>query len=75
MPIFPKVVAGDKRKPAEVAVRYTLHSPAITAAVLGIRTQEQLADALLSGSSAGLTDDETEMLRKLLPANRYTEHR
>lgn len=68
-------VAGTDRKAAEVAVRYTLHHPAVTAAVLGIRTEEQLEEALLASKSADLTPDEIKALQKILQANRYEQHR
>ncbi|WP_281163466.1 aldo/keto reductase [Pontibacter roseus] len=68
-------VAGTKRKLAEVAVRYVLHHPVVSSAVLGIRTKEQLEDALAAASSVALSQQEMQTLRELLPPNRYTEHR
>jgi aryl-alcohol dehydrogenase-like predicted oxidoreductase len=70
-----KAVAGSSRKAAEVAVRYTLHHPALSTAVLGIRTEEQLGDALLAANAAPLNADEVKPLQAVLPANRYAEHR
>ena len=69
------VVAGPSRKAAEVAVRYALHHPAVTSAVLGIRTSAQLEDALLAASAAPLTTAEVNKLQQVLPPNRYEEHR
>ncbi|PVY40229.1 aldo/keto reductase [Pontibacter virosus] len=70
-----RTLAGTERKAAEVAVSYTLHHPAVSAAVLGIRTEEQLEDALLVAQAARLKPGEIEMLQEALPANRYTDHR
>ncbi|MDX5417945.1 MAG: aldo/keto reductase [Hymenobacteraceae bacterium] len=70
-----QTVAGAKRKSAEAALRYTLHHPAVSAAVLGIRTSEQLEEALQAGASAPLLAEEIKMLQQTLPANRYEQHR
>ena len=68
-------LVGTNRKAAEVAIRYTLHHPAVTAAVLGIRTDEQLEDALQIAASTGLKQEEIETLRQMQAPNRYTDHR
>ncbi|MBF8962105.1 aldo/keto reductase [Pontibacter sp. FD36] len=68
-------VAGSERPAAEVAVRYTLHQPAVSAAVLGIRTYEQLDEALQTGKVASLTTEEIKALQQTLQANRYEQHR
>lgn len=70
-----QTVAGTNRKPTEVAVRFALHHPSVSSAVLGIRTEEQLQDALLAASSAPLPDREVEHLKVVLQANRYEQHR
>ncbi|MCP2045138.1 aldo/keto reductase [Pontibacter sp. HSC-36F09] len=68
-------VAGNERKSVEVAVRYTLQHPAVTTAVLGIRTEEQLEEALLASKSASITAAEIKALQQTLQANRYEQHR
>jgi aryl-alcohol dehydrogenase-like predicted oxidoreductase len=68
-------VAGTKRQAAEVAVRYTLHHPAVSTAVLGIRTSQQLEDALEVGASAPLSAEEVKSLQAVLPTDRYEQHR
>jgi aryl-alcohol dehydrogenase-like predicted oxidoreductase len=68
-------VAGTTRKAAEIAVRYTLQHPAVSAAVLGIRTSAHLDDALQVGKAAPLTDEEVKALQAALPPNRYEQHR
>ncbi|MDO6392265.1 aldo/keto reductase [Pontibacter sp. BT731] len=70
-----QAVAGTGRKSAEVAVRYTLYHPAVSAAVLGIRTEEQLDDALRISKSVSLTAEEIKALQQTLRANRYEQHR
>jgi aryl-alcohol dehydrogenase-like predicted oxidoreductase len=67
--------SGPARGPAAVAVQFVLGHPAVTSAVLGIRTPEQLEAGLAVGRTAPLTRTEANALRSVLPANRYTEHR
>ena len=57
----------------EVALQYVLKAPAVTSAVVGIRTIEQLKQILSfnpGGSGQGL-----EMLQAVLPPSLYTNHR
>ncbi|MBF9254722.1 aldo/keto reductase [Pontibacter sp. 172403-2] len=70
-----QAIAGTTRKAAEVAVQFALHHPAISAAILGIRTAEQLDDALLAANAAALTGEEIKTLQSVLPANKYEQHR
>lgn len=60
---------------AETAVQFTLAQPAITSAVLGIRTGEQLREAIDAGQAPPLTDAELDYLRGAVPANQYEQHR
>ncbi|MGV3504846.1 MAG: aldo/keto reductase [Adhaeribacter sp.] len=68
-------VAGGTRSGAEVAGRFVLAQPAVTAAVIGIRTREQLEAALALARSAPLKPEELQLLRQVLPANTYEQHR
>ena len=63
------------RTPAQTAIRYVLHHPAVTAAVVGMRTLEQLEEAVAALTTPALTQEEIDRLNSALPANRYTEHR
>lgn len=60
---------------AETAVQFTLAQPAVTSAVLGIRTEEQLRAAIDAGQAPPLVESELEHLRGALPANQYEQHR
>jgi aryl-alcohol dehydrogenase-like predicted oxidoreductase len=60
---------------AETALRYVMDNPAITSAVVGIRTTEQLADAISGSDAFSLSRKEFDRLRHLWDANRYTQHR
>lgn len=67
--------SGAERGPAAVAVQFVLHHPAVSSAVLGIRTAAQLEEALAAGRTQPLTGPEADALRNALPANVYAEHR
>lgn len=64
---------GD-RSPAATAIRYALHPP-VASAVVGIRTTEQLREALRAAEAPALTPDERTKLNEAAPANRYDQHR
>lgn len=70
-----KAVSNQQRQPAASAVQYVLHQPAVTCAVIGIRNQEQLDQAIAAGLSAPLSEKEWEILSAILPANQYDLHR
>lgn len=59
----------------ETAMRYVIDNPAITTAVAGIRTQEQLSEAIKAADSPIMEDKERTLLASLWEANRYSEHR
>ncbi|WP_161887942.1 aldo/keto reductase [Pontibacter russatus] len=67
--------AGIQRTAAEVAARFVLHHPAITSAVLGIRTEEQLGDALQVAEAAPLKEADLEQLRQAAKPILYEQHR
>ncbi len=67
--------ANAQRSPGQTALRFALHHPAITTAVVGIRTMRQLDDCLEIVTAPVLTNEEMAMLRGLLPPNIYDVHR
>ncbi|PTX18303.1 aryl-alcohol dehydrogenase-like predicted oxidoreductase [Pontibacter mucosus] len=68
-------VAGNTRNASETAVQFVLHHPAVTSAVLGIRTDQQLEGALLAAQAAPLTEAEVQRLQAVLEAGKYEQHR
>ncbi|WP_262918117.1 aldo/keto reductase [Pontibacter sp. E15-1] len=68
-------VAGTGRSAAEVAAGFVLHQPAVTSAVLGIRTAAQLRDAMQVAEANPLQDAEADELMAKVPANLYEQHR
>ena len=61
--------------PAGVAVRWVLDHPAVTSAVVGLRTPEQLEAVIGAADADGLTAEEAGLLNKALKGKRYEEHR
>jgi aryl-alcohol dehydrogenase-like predicted oxidoreductase len=70
-----RTVAGNSRSLSEAAIRFILSHPAITTAVLGIRTLQQLKDALHVKGTSSLSEQEISLLRQALKANAYEQHR
>ncbi|WP_114781562.1 aldo/keto reductase [Botryobacter ruber] len=70
-----QAVAAKRNSAAEVALRYVLHHPAVATAVTGIRTPEQLQEALQAAGTPALSEAEREVLKKAVRANVYEQHR
>jgi len=68
-------VSNDNRHAAQSALRFVLQHPAITCAVTGIRTPQQLEEAVNTISSPILTNAEMNLLLGSVEANRYEQHR
>lgn len=59
----------------EGALRYVMDNPDITAAVAGIRTQQQLTEALAAEGKLPLTEKQRLYFQDIWTGNTYTEHR
>jgi aryl-alcohol dehydrogenase-like predicted oxidoreductase len=68
-------ISGDERSASQTAIRFVLSNPAITSAVVGIRTQQQLEEAVGATNTPLLTDDELKLLSQSVPVNYYEQHR
>lgn len=68
-------VSNDLRGATEVAIRFVLQHPAITSAIVGIRTRAQLEEALKAIESPILSEPEMDILRQSIPVNQYDQHR
>jgi aryl-alcohol dehydrogenase-like predicted oxidoreductase len=66
-----RIACGLKADSAQVAIRWVLDNPAITGAVVGVRTMEQLEDAVRAADSEPLTREEYQELRATLKEQRY----
>jgi aryl-alcohol dehydrogenase-like predicted oxidoreductase len=68
-------LSGEQRSAAQTAIRFTLQHPAITAAVVGIRTTQQLEEAVATLQSPALTGTEMQQLQTAIAINKYEQHR
>ncbi len=68
-------LAVNDKSTVQVALKYVLQQQAISSVVVGMRTMEQLEDALSVDEAMSLTSDDIQYLQQSLPANFYTQHR
>ena len=64
-----------ERSVNEKAMRYVMDNEAITTAVGGIRTKEQLLEAIAAEKSNPLTKEELQQLKSIWEGNIYQNHR
>ena len=70
-----KKVSSQKRPPAQTAIQFVLQNAATTSAVVGIRTIDQLNDAVNALNKPWLNEDEMKILSEAIPLNYYSDHR
>jgi aryl-alcohol dehydrogenase-like predicted oxidoreductase len=68
-------LSGPHRSAAQTSLCFVLNQPAITSAVLGIRTHQQLQEAIHALKTPPLSPTELRLLRDSAPALHYTDHR
>lgn len=68
-------VSGPDRSPVASSLRFALHHPAISSAIVGVRSPEQLESVVQCFRSPALSADEHAQLCKAVPAQYYAEHR
>lgn len=68
-------LSSDKRTPSQTAIQFVWQHPAVAAAVVGIRTIDQLQDAAGTADTATLSLKEWQQLSESIPANYYDAHR
>jgi len=68
-------LSGEKRSAAQTALQFVLDNPAITAAVVGIRTTKQLEDTIKTLTAPQLTPHEVDFLKQAVRVNFYEDHR
>ena len=70
-----KSLSTKERNCAQIAIQYVLQHPAVTSAIIGIRTLQQLEDAVKAIELPKLSEGEMSFLTKNIPQNFYQEHR
>ncbi|WP_211999832.1 aldo/keto reductase [Chitinophaga sp. HK235] len=68
-------IATPDRGPAATALRYVLQQSPVTSAVVGMRTPEQVTDALKAVTAPPLTPAEILQLQQVLSVNKYDQYR
>jgi aryl-alcohol dehydrogenase-like predicted oxidoreductase len=67
--------SNEQRGPSQTALRFVLHQPAIASAIVGIRTEEQLTEAVKAVNAPALSTEELNVLNQSIPINYYDQHR
>jgi aryl-alcohol dehydrogenase-like predicted oxidoreductase len=70
-----QAVSNAQRNATQTILHYVLQHPAITSAIVGIRTVEQLKEAINTMNAPELTKKETTLLQQSIPVNYYEQHR
>ncbi|MEO5564535.1 MAG: aldo/keto reductase [Chitinophagaceae bacterium] len=70
-----KSISGKTRTASQSAIRFILNHPALTTAVVGIRTEDQLIDAVGTTNSPILSGENIAKISSVVPSNRYDVHR
>lgn len=68
-------ISSEKRNAAQTAIQYVLKNPAVTSVIVGIRTMEQLEEAVKAIETPELSEAEWKTLAASIPANFYEQHR
>jgi aryl-alcohol dehydrogenase-like predicted oxidoreductase len=63
------------KKPVEVALNFVLQNSTVTSAVVGIRTKQQLDDAIALFNTPKLPAEMLQDINDIIPINKYVEHR
>ncbi len=69
------LLSTEKRSKAQTSIQFVLNKKIVASAVTGIRTLNQLEDAIKIDGSPALEQDEIDYLKNILPVNYYTQHK
>jgi aryl-alcohol dehydrogenase-like predicted oxidoreductase len=68
-------LSNEKRNNAQTAIRFVLNQKIISSAIVGIRTSQQLEEAVQTMNTPELAENEIQSLKNILPVNHYDQHR
>lgn len=68
-------ISGKGGSAAQTAIRWVLHNAAIASAIVGIRTEQQLNDAVGAANSPLLSEAEVQQLQSVVKSAIYEQHR
>jgi aryl-alcohol dehydrogenase-like predicted oxidoreductase len=69
------LLSGNNRNSAQTAIRFVLHHSAITSAVIGIRTMEQMKEAVETIHTPSLSKPEYRLLAESVKPVTFQQHR
>jgi aryl-alcohol dehydrogenase-like predicted oxidoreductase len=68
-------LSGKDRSATQTAIKYVLQNEAVSSVVVGMRTPEQVVEAVNTINVSNLNSPELEELRNALKPNAYNQHR
>jgi aryl-alcohol dehydrogenase-like predicted oxidoreductase len=68
-------ISSAPRSQAQTAIQFVFQQPAVVSAVVGMRTRQQLEEAVATVEAPPLSQEEMEILTAAIPVNYYKEHR
>jgi aryl-alcohol dehydrogenase-like predicted oxidoreductase len=68
-------ISGINRNPAQTAIRFVLKNPAITSAVVGLRTMDQMIEVVETINTPSLSEPEYQLLQQSVKTIVYQQHR
>jgi aryl-alcohol dehydrogenase-like predicted oxidoreductase len=69
------LLSGVNRNIAQTAIRYVLQNPSITSAIVGIRTMEQMIEAVHTIHTPSISKPEYQLLQQSIKPITYQQHR
>lgn len=70
-----QTISNKKRNAAQTALQFVLHNPSVASAITGIRTMDQLVEAVNTTEAPALSEKEMKLLQDSIAVNFYKEHR
>jgi aryl-alcohol dehydrogenase-like predicted oxidoreductase len=68
-------LSNSQRSPAQTAIQFVLNHPAATSAIVGMRTMQQLEEAVAAVDVSNLSSTDMRTLQNALATSYYKEHR
>jgi aryl-alcohol dehydrogenase-like predicted oxidoreductase len=68
-------ISGKEISATQTAIKYVLQNEAVTSVIVGMRTTDQVQEAVDAINAKDLTKNEMAMLMQTLEPNKYIEHR
>lgn len=70
-----QALSNQQRTPAQTAIQFVLNHPSVTSAIVGMRTMQQLEEAVNTLHALLLSGADINELKNVIPVNYYKEHR